>query len=43
MTRLERGKTSKKEKVQKHKNQTVGDETISVTASVTSGGHPRKG
>ena len=43
MTRLERGKTSKKVKVQKHKNQTVGDETISVTASVTSGGHSKEG
>jgi len=35
MARLERGKSSK--------NQTVGEETISVTASVTSGGHSKEG
>ena len=42
MARLEMGELPKK-KVQEHNGQTVDEETISVTASVTSGGHSKEG
>ena len=42
VARLARGELPEK-KVQEHRSQTVDGETISVTASVTSGGHSKEG